>query len=137
MHPFSTTWKHQKTVRLPPENIRKPYGFLMFSGVRERVHWERRSVQVSISLRLIIVLPFCSNCGYVVELQLQYLLNSSRFNFVISLSFLLLLLLFLLPNCYVYCNYVSKNIWNTSGCDVLVQLSLHDIIFYWELSKST
>ena len=26
---------------LPLENIRKPYGFLMFSGVRERVHWER------------------------------------------------------------------------------------------------
>ena len=25
----------------PPENIRKPYGFLMFSGGRERVHWER------------------------------------------------------------------------------------------------
>ena len=23
---------------LPPENIRKPYGFLMFSGLRERVH---------------------------------------------------------------------------------------------------
>ena len=27
MHPFSTPWKHQKTVR--------------FSGVSERVHWER------------------------------------------------------------------------------------------------
>ena len=25
----------------PPENIRKPYGFLMFSGGRERVNWER------------------------------------------------------------------------------------------------
>ena len=25
----------------PPENIRKPYDFLMFSGGRERVHWER------------------------------------------------------------------------------------------------
>ena len=24
---------------LPPENIRKPKGFLMFSGGRERVHW--------------------------------------------------------------------------------------------------
>ena len=24
----------------PPENIRKPYGFLMFPEVRERVHWE-------------------------------------------------------------------------------------------------
>ena len=26
---------------LPPENIRKPEGFLMFSEVRERVHWEQ------------------------------------------------------------------------------------------------
>ena len=25
----------------PHKNIRKPYGFLMFSGGRERVHWER------------------------------------------------------------------------------------------------
>ena len=25
----------------PPENIRKPYGFLMFSGGRERMHWEQ------------------------------------------------------------------------------------------------
>ena len=24
-----------------PENIRKPYGVLMFSGGRERIHWER------------------------------------------------------------------------------------------------
>ena len=30
MHPFST-----------PKNIRKPSGFLMFSGGGERVHWER------------------------------------------------------------------------------------------------
>ena len=29
------------TFSLPPENIRKPYGFLMFSKGRERVHWER------------------------------------------------------------------------------------------------
>ena len=29
-HPFSTPWKHQKT-----------YGFQMFSGGRERVHWEQ------------------------------------------------------------------------------------------------
>ena len=26
---------------LPPEDIRNPNGFLMFSWVRERVHWER------------------------------------------------------------------------------------------------
>ena len=32
MHPFSTAWKHQKTVR-----------FLIFSGGRERVHWEKVS----------------------------------------------------------------------------------------------
>ena len=30
----------QRTLFLPPENIRKPRGFLMFSGGRERVHWE-------------------------------------------------------------------------------------------------
>ena len=32
MHPFSP---------FPPENIGKTYGGLMFSGGRERVHWER------------------------------------------------------------------------------------------------
>ena len=32
MHAFST-----------PENIRKPQGFLMFSGGRESVHWEQMS----------------------------------------------------------------------------------------------
>ena len=30
MHPLSN-----------PENIRKSYGFLMFSGGRERMHWEQ------------------------------------------------------------------------------------------------
>ena len=30
MHPYPT-----------PENIRQSYGFLMFSGGRERVHWEQ------------------------------------------------------------------------------------------------
>ena len=30
MYPFSA-----------PENIRKPFGFLMFTGVREKVHWEQ------------------------------------------------------------------------------------------------
>ena len=30
MHPFSTPWKHQKTL-----------GFRMFSRGRERVHWEQ------------------------------------------------------------------------------------------------
>ena len=30
---------NQCTLPLIPENIRKPYGFLMFSGSRERVHW--------------------------------------------------------------------------------------------------
>ena len=25
----------------PPENMRKPYGFRMFPGGRERVHWEQ------------------------------------------------------------------------------------------------
>ena len=29
------------TPSRPPENIGKPYGFLMFSGGRERVYWER------------------------------------------------------------------------------------------------
>ena len=36
MYPFST-----------PENIRKPYGFLLFSGGRERVNWERMGWQYS------------------------------------------------------------------------------------------
>ena len=29
------------TLSLHPENFRKPYGFLMFSGGRERAHWEQ------------------------------------------------------------------------------------------------
>ena len=33
----------QCTLSLPTENIRKPYSFLMFSGGRERVHWEQKS----------------------------------------------------------------------------------------------
>ena len=32
--------RSQCTLSLPPENIRKPYGFL-FLGGRERVHWQR------------------------------------------------------------------------------------------------
>ena len=31
----------QCTLSLPPENIRKPYSFQMFSGDRERVHWKK------------------------------------------------------------------------------------------------
>ena len=31
----------QFTLSLPPENMRKSYGFLMFSEGRERVHWEQ------------------------------------------------------------------------------------------------
>ena len=33
--------RSQCTRSLLPENLTKPYGFLMFSGRRERVHWER------------------------------------------------------------------------------------------------
>ena len=33
--------RSQSTLYLPPENIRKPYGFLMFSGVSKSVHWEK------------------------------------------------------------------------------------------------
>ena len=33
--------RSQCTLSLLPENITKPYGFLMFLGSRERVHWER------------------------------------------------------------------------------------------------
>ena len=42
MHPF-----------LPPENIRKRYGFRMFSVGRENVYWERmgqRSFKIYISV---------------------------------------------------------------------------------------
>ena len=31
----------QRTLSLPPENIRKPYGFLLLSEGRERVHLEQ------------------------------------------------------------------------------------------------
>ena len=33
----------QCTLSLSPENIRKPWGILMFSGGRERVQWEQMS----------------------------------------------------------------------------------------------
>ena len=33
--------RSQSTLSVTPENIRKPYDFLMFSGGRKRVHWER------------------------------------------------------------------------------------------------
>ena len=29
------------TLSLPPENIKNPDGFLIFSGNRERVHWKQ------------------------------------------------------------------------------------------------
>ena len=37
---FLCPWKHQKTCcfAIPPENIRKPEGFLMFSGGIEKQH---------------------------------------------------------------------------------------------------
>ena len=28
-------------LSLPPEDIKKPYGFLIISGGRERLHWEQ------------------------------------------------------------------------------------------------
>ena len=31
----------QCTLSLPPENIRKPYGILMFPDGREKVHWKQ------------------------------------------------------------------------------------------------
>ena len=31
----------QCTLSLPPENIKKLYGFMMFPEGRERVHWEQ------------------------------------------------------------------------------------------------
>ena len=33
--------RSQCTLSLPPDKIIKPYGFLMFSGGRKRVHLER------------------------------------------------------------------------------------------------
>ena len=42
MHPFST-----------PEN-RKPYGSLMFSGGRERVHWEQLGYYALLFLQTIL-----------------------------------------------------------------------------------
>ena len=38
---FNLTHLFQCTFSLTTGNIRKPYGFLMFSGGRERVYWER------------------------------------------------------------------------------------------------
>ena len=37
LRPICSQW----TLSLPPENIKKPLGFLMFSRGRERVHWEQ------------------------------------------------------------------------------------------------
>ena len=33
--------RSQCILSLTSENNKRPYGFLMFSGGRERVHWER------------------------------------------------------------------------------------------------
>ena len=35
----------QCTLSLPPENVRKPAGFMTFSGGRERLHWERTGLR--------------------------------------------------------------------------------------------
>ena len=37
--------RSQRTLFLPPENIRKPCGFLMFSGGRERVDMEQNMLR--------------------------------------------------------------------------------------------
>ena len=42
-HSVSKPFYSQCTLSLPPENIRKPYDFLIFSEGRGRVHWERMS----------------------------------------------------------------------------------------------
>ena len=49
MHPFSTPWKHQKTL------------MLMFSEVRERVYWERMAWR----LRHYPTSCFCHSCSVV------------------------------------------------------------------------
>ena len=41
IYKFMLTHLFPMTLSLPTENIRKPDGFLMFSGGRERVHWEQ------------------------------------------------------------------------------------------------
>ena len=37
------TYLSQRTLPLPPENIRNSYGSMMFSGGRERLHWQKMS----------------------------------------------------------------------------------------------
>ena len=43
-HPLKNNFLHI----LPPEKIIKPYGFLMLSGGREKVHWEKNRLSEGI-----------------------------------------------------------------------------------------
>ena len=51
----------ERILSLPPENIRKPYGFQMFSGARERVHWKRMGNDDVNSRKNHLSLPFLSH----------------------------------------------------------------------------
>ena len=62
LHTFSTPWKHQKI-----------FGFLMFSGGRERVHWERKGEKWNWTLRNLVTLH--KNWGF--PLGISHLLKKS------------------------------------------------------------
>ena len=47
----SRTISSQNTLSLLPESIRKSHGFLMFAGLRERVHWEQMGKWVKLPFR--------------------------------------------------------------------------------------
>ena len=45
---------YQSALSLPPENIRKPYGFLMFSGIRERAHWGQMGYVLAVKCKMVL-----------------------------------------------------------------------------------
>ena len=58
----------QSTLFLPPENIRKPYSFLMFSWCWERVHWKRMGLLNSVHGQI-------SNKHRILSFELRHLLE--------------------------------------------------------------
>ena len=91
--------RSQCTLSLPPENIRKPWGFLMLSGGRERMHWER--------MRLMFIpkkkrkeLPFCMfksftinniksiNTGWIFIIKILEILKIKKRNIIYHFSVL-------------------------------------------------
>ena len=62
--------RSQYTLSQPPENIRTPCDFMIFSRVRERVHWERMGLRWYAFLKMQQVQQFSMNvCQTKIKLK--------------------------------------------------------------------